>query len=186
MQSRKSGDISYRDPPCPGSWDLSSCTVTEPHQHGRSELPHEGLSLQTSHKEHSQFRAPKHLQGLEHTGLEAHSHTRHQACPPWGNYISSGQMPHWWLGQGPCLGWPTMLLVLHSAWPLVCKAPPTTPHQVRVHSVFRDGCSNLHELMLPSYVTFFKTQNSLFNIKLLKHKVLFTSKFLISLSMFRI
>lgn len=42
-------DISYHDPPCPGNWGWSqSCTVTEPHQRGHSELPHEGLSLQTA------------------------------------------------------------------------------------------------------------------------------------------
>lgn len=42
-------DTSYRDPPCPGSWDWSqSCTVTEPHRRGRSEPPRAGLSLQTA------------------------------------------------------------------------------------------------------------------------------------------
>ena len=80
----RSEDISYYDPPCPGSWDLSrSCTITEPHQRGRSELPHEGLSLQTAKDTTKDSEAPENrLQGLEHTGLEALSHTCLAPRPP--------------------------------------------------------------------------------------------------------
>lgn len=140
----RSGDISYRDPPCPGSWDSSrSCTVTEPHQHGRSELPHEGLSLQTA-KDTARDSEPRESS----PGTRTHRtggplpHTPGSMSSPEAVPVLRPDAPLV-TGPGTLPGVSTMLLVLHShTWPLLCvKHLPYPPHQVRVHSLFRDRCS---------------------------------------------